>query len=312
MYSNSDAIKIFCSRLCAGENTAPLETREWGDLCSLMIDKGLQPFELLDFSERNFNNVLGLSENYAQRLIKLADRRGKLFAEIEKLENNGVTVLTRADKEFPENLKKNLGNMCPPVLYCMGDISLLSGKYAGFTGSRRAEEKDEAFTRLMVRKTAANGYGVVSGGARGVDAFAEDEGVKIGCGVLEFPSEGILRRLRSEKVFCAVQDGALLLLSAALPYAPFNSAYAIMRNRYIYAQSSGTVVVRSDLGKGGTWAGATDNLKHGFCAEFCRSVAEYAGNAALIKRGAIPIDEAFQGNLEDYAAVSADNQLSMF
>ena len=34
-----------------------------------------------------------------------------------------------------------------------------------------------------------------------------------------------------------------------------------MRNRYIYAQSSGTVIIRSDKGKGGTWAGATENLK---------------------------------------------------
>lgn len=312
MHSNSDAIKIYCSRLCSEETAAPLEAREWGDLCSLLIDKGVQPYELPDFSQKDFEEVLGLSGLYAKRLNMLAERKQNLFAEIENLENSGVTVLTRADKEFPENLKKALGNACPPVLYCIGDICLLKGKFAGFTGSRKAEEKDEIFTRSTVRKTAENGYGVVSGGARGVDAFAEDEGIKIGCGVLEFPSEGIMRRLRSEKVFRAVQEGALLLLSAALPYVPFSSAYAIMRNRYIYAQSSGTIVIRSDFGKGGTWAGAADNLKYGFCAEFCRNAAEYAGNTALIKRGAIPIDENFKGNLEDYSAPSADKQISMF
>ena len=312
MNANSEAVKIFCGKLCAGAEVQPLETREWSDLCTLMIDRGVQSSDILEFSLNDFTSVLGLSKEYAQRLLKLSERRDKLFAELSEYESAGVTVLTRADANYPEKLKKTLGNACPPILYCAGDISLLKGKFAGFTGSRKAEEADEIFTRNTVKKIAKCGYSVVSGGARGVDSFAESEGLSAGCGVLDFPSEGVLRRMRSEAVSRAVQDGGLLLLSAALPYAPFSSAYAIMRNRFIFAQSSGTVVVRSDLGKGGTWAGANDNLKHGFCAEFCWNNAEYAGNTALIKRGAIPIDDTFNGDLEGYAATVCGTQTSLF
>ena len=49
-----------------------------------------------------------------------------------------------------------------------------------------------------------------------------------------------------------------------------NVGMAMMRNRYVYAQSCGTVVVRSEYNKGGTWAGAIDNLKNEWCKELCR------------------------------------------
>ena len=70
-----------------------------------------------------------------------------------------------------------------------------------------------------------------------------------------------------------------------------------MRNRNIYAQSSGTVVIRSDRGKGGTWAGATEDLKKRWCPVFCRDY-NYPGNKELIRLGAIPVIEEWDGNVD--------------
>ena len=90
----------------------------------------------------------------------------------------------------------------------------------------------------------------------------------------------------------------MLLLSVVKPDAGFNVGVAMMRNRYIYAQSAGTVVVRSEYNKGGTWAGATENLKYNWCKEFCRDKRSYQGNKALIEMGAIPIGDDWDGNVE--------------
>ena len=65
------------------------------------------------------------------------------------------------------------------------------------------------------------------------------------------------------------------------------------------AQSSGTVIIRSDKGKGGTWAGATENLKHAWCPTFCRD-CEYPGNQELIKLGAIPVTDDWDGDVSKY------------
>ena len=69
------------------------------------------------------------------------------------------------------------------------------------------------------------------------------------------------------------------------------------RNKFIYAQSVGTVIVRSEK-KGGTWTGANENLRNGWCASFCWNKPEYDGNQELIRLGCIPIDDVWDGNPE--------------
>ena len=49
--------------------------------------------------------------------------------------------------------------------------------------------------------------------------------------------------------------------------------------------------------KGGTWSGATENLKNGWCPEFCWDQERYPGNRALIQKGAHPIDEKWDGDV---------------
>lgn len=88
----------------------------------------------------------------------------------------------------------------------------------------------------------------------------------------------------------------------------------MMRNRYIYAQSAGTVVVRSDYKKGGTWSGAVDCIKHEICPLFCWNHAEYKGNTELIKLGAMPIDENSSGDVSEYHSPKEEEpvQLTLF
>ena len=120
-------------------------------------------------------------------------------------------------------------------------------------------------TKQTVRKTVQQGYGVVSGGAKGIDSIAENEALSCGSTAVAYLSDSLLRKMRSSAVIRPVQDGTLVLLSVVKPDAGFQAGIAMMRNRYVYAQSSGTVIVRSDFNKGGTWSGAVDNLKHGWC-----------------------------------------------
>ena len=58
--------------------------------------------------------------------------------------------------------------------------------------------------------------------------------------------------------------------------------------------------MKSDYNKGGTWNGAVDAIKKQLCPVFCREVSNYPGNAALIKMGAIPIDENWDGDVSKF------------
>ena len=120
-------------------------------------------------------------------------------------------------------------------------------------GSRNIGDDDTLFTIETVKKTVSKGFGVVSGGAKGVDSTAEAEALRLGGYAVAFLSDSMKRKIKASDTICAIQECRLLLLSAVKPDAGFNAGVAMMRNRYIYAQSSGTVIVKSDYNKGGTW-----------------------------------------------------------
>ena len=297
MNSNASAIVTLCSRMCVGEGVAPLEPKEWSALAKLLMDHQLQPGDLFAFSEADMKERLQLAEDQAQRLLRLIDRSASLSFEISQYENMGISVITRADEQYPKRLKKVLGNQCPPLFYYAGELELLNRPTVGYAGSRTVDDADEDFTRQTVRKTVQQGYGVVSGGAKGVDSIAEEEALFCGSTAVAYLADSLMRKMRSGAVVRAVQDGKLVLLSVVKPDAGFQAGIAMMRNRYIYAQSSATVIVRADLNKGGTWSGATENLKNGWCPEFCWDQEHYPGNRALIQKGAHPVDEHWDGDV---------------
>lgn len=311
MQANAQAIVLLCSHLCTDGSVRPLEPAEWSALAALMRERGCTPGDLLRFEQNDIASRLGLDGEQRTRLLRLLDRAGSMEFELARYENMGIRVLTRADAQYPLALKQKLKNSCPPLFYYAGDTSLLDAPLAGFVGARTVAEQDEAFTRATVQKTVLRGYGIVTGGAKGVDSIAAQTAVAGGAATIGFPADSLLRKLRQTETIRAIQNGKLLLLSVAKPDAGFSVGTAMMRNRYIYAQSQGTVVVRSDLNKGGTWAGAVDNLRHGWCPTFCRDCS-YPGNRELIRQGAIPIDESWSGDLADVPTALAGEQLSFF
>ena len=88
----------------------------------------------------------------------------------------------------------------------------------------------------------------------------------------------------------ALRCGGLVLVSEHDPCSPFTIGHAMERNKLIYAFADHALVVNADLVKGGTWAGAVEQLdKLRFAPVFVRSTGE-ANPAldALVQRGARP------------------------
>ena len=315
MNDRSMAIAVLCSHLCVGEGVEPLEPKEYSTLAAELVKRNLNPENLLSFNRQDFLQTLDLTEDQADRLLRLLDRSASLSFEISKYENMGISLLTRADRNYPLKLKQKLKNACPPIFYTAGDPAILERKAIGYVGSRSIDDDDIAFARATVRKTTANGYAVVSGGAKGADSVAEEEALTAGGAAIAFLSDSLLRKLRNARTIQSVQQGNLVLLSVAKPDAGFNTGIAMMRNKYIYAQSEATIVIKADYKKGGTWNGAIENLNNKWTLPLCWEHAPYPGNMALIEKGAIPIGEEWDGDPEAYiekANREKAEQLSIF
>jgi predicted Rossmann fold nucleotide-binding protein DprA/Smf involved in DNA uptake len=85
-------------------------------------------------------------------------------------------------------------------------------------------------------------------------------------------------------------EGQLVLISPYDPAAGFNVGHAMQRNKLIYALADAALVVNSDYEKGGTWAGAVEQLeKLRLVPVYVRSTGETGkGLEALRRRGALP------------------------
>lgn len=87
-----------------------------------------------------------------------------------------------------------------------------------------------------------------------------------------------------------LMEGRLILISPYDPSAGFNVGNAMQRNKLIYAFSDAALVVNSDVEKGGTWAGAIEQLKKlHFVPIYVRTKGETSkGLDALRRNGALP------------------------
>ncbi len=297
MTNNAKAIITFCSHLCVGKDVRPLEPSEWGTLAAKMLEIGVAPENLLSFSTQDFIEILGETPESAQRMTRLLERSASLAFDIADYEAKGIHVITRADDEYPKQLKEKLKRSCPPLFYCAGDMSILHRKAVGYVGSRKVSLEDAKFAVDTVSKTVGNQYAVVSGGAKGVDSISSETAINAGGFAIEYLGDSLTKRMKNPALLEAIQNGQLLLLSFVNPDAGFFKGNLMARNKFIYAQSIGTVIVRSEK-KGGTWSGADENLRNKWCTSFCWNNPEYDGNQELIRLGCIPIDETWDGNPE--------------
>lgn len=291
---DSQAIALVCSRLGPLEGAAkPLTPTEWHEL-SLSLrrsDPALRPGQLLGFDAAQLRERLDLSEHTLRRLAGLLARGGQLAFEVEHLSSRGIWLLTRADGDYPKQLKDRLGATTPPILYCSGPRGLLAAVSLAVVGSRDVDNAGLDYARSLGARCARDQITVVSGAARGVDWTAMTGALQAGgtaVGVLADPLERMIKRQDLRR---ALADEQLLLITSFHPSARWHAGNAMRRNRLIYAMASAAVVVATAEGSGGTWTGAVENLRHRWVPLYVRN-DDGRGAHGLAKHGAVPLPDA--------------------
>jgi len=223
------------------------------------------------------------------RLQKLLARGFLLSQVIERWQARAIWVVSRADAEYPRRLKARLREDAPAVIYGCGDMSLLDTGGLAVVGSRHVDDSLIDYTMAVGELAARAGRTLVSGGAKGIDQAAMRGALEAGgkvCGVMADSLEKTTMNRENRNLLL---DGQLVLISPYDPSAGFNVGHAMQRNKLVYALADTALVVSSDLNKGGTWAGAIEQLdKLKFVPVFVRSTGESsAGLDGLRKKGAL-------------------------
>lgn len=289
---NTQAILLLTAPLIAGRGSSSSELLTPGEykrLARHLREIQRQPADLVspDASELLRACQPVIEESRLQRLLG----RGFLLSQvIERWQARAIWVISRADDQYPRRLKARLREDSPAVLYGCGDIGLLDSGGMAVVGSRHVDESLIDYT-MAVGKLAARAHRtLVSGGAKGIDQAAMRGALEAGGKVSGVLADSLEKTTMNRENRNLLLDGQLVLISPYDPGAGFNVGNAMQRNKLIYALADASLVVSSDLNKGGTWTGAVEQLdKLKFVPVYVRSTGESSvGLDALRGKGAIP------------------------
>lgn len=288
---NTQAVLLLTAPLLtgrAGPSPEVLTPGEYKRLARFLQERQRQPADLLSTDDPLAGECGRLFD--PGRLQRLLSRGFLLSQAVERWQARAIRVVSRADAAYPQRLKSRLREDSPPLLYGCGDFARLDAGGLAVVGSRNVDAALTAWAEAAGRLAAVTGRPLVSGGARGIDQASMRGALDAGGSAVGVLADGLERSVLDRENRNLLLDGRLTLVSPYDPSAGFNVGNAMQRNKLIYALSDAALVVGADFAKGGTWAGAVEQLdKLKLVPVFVRAEGPPSeGLAALRRRGALP------------------------
>lgn len=224
---------------------------------------------------------------HAPRVPDLAEVK----AELEAGEAIGARLIASCESDFPHGLA--VLDPPPPVIWALGDHTLLKRRSVAIVGARIASAAGRRFARDLAAALGEAGWIVVSGMARGIDAAAHDGALSTGTvavlagGVNDvYPPENAALHESLRRGACIVSERPI---GAGAKAADFPR-----RNRIISGLSRGVVVVEAELRSGSliTARFAGEQGREVFAVPGSPLDPRSRGTNDLLRQGATLVEEA--------------------
>jgi DNA processing protein len=248
-----------------------------------------------------FGNATSALEQLGYATKECVAARLEAEATLARARALGIRVITHGDADYPEplhdltNCESTTVSPAPPVLFALGEPSLLQNPAVAIVGTRHATAAGLRAAERIARECADAGALVISGLARGIDAAAHTGALSstgataavIGTGLdVTYPADhrGLQRRI--------ARDG--LLLSELPPGQRATRGSFPERNRLIAALAELTIVVEAGHKSGALLTARAANTLNRACAAVPGSfdVAACLGSNEMLRDGAHVIASA--------------------
>lgn len=201
-------------------------------------------------SKINRNDKIELLEKYKTPENIWQESKKKLNIEhfqkhYEYMQKNNIKMITFQDEKYPLRLKK-ISNP-PVVLYIKGDITILQSRALAMIGCRLCTEYGKTVAKHISYDLAKNNVTVISGLARGIDAYSHMGAIAgkgktiavVGNGLdIVYPYEN---KVLAEKI---IETGGAIISEYIVGTRPEKKNFP-ERNRIISGLSEGIIVVEA-------------------------------------------------------------------
>lgn len=214
-----------------------------------LLDRFHTPEAVWNASLDDLLSIPRFPEKVARALIRFDDWNG-VDRVFEQASRQGIQWVSLSDDSYPMRLAEI--HDPPPLLWALGDLSLLQRPMVAIVGTRRAARYSMDLAREWGEELARFGYVVVSGMAEGVDHAAHQGALRAGKSVA-VPGCGVdrLYPVTSRDVYNQMVEGEGAVVSPFLPGSNPERGNFPARNRIISGLSLGVLLVQSGVKGGG-------------------------------------------------------------
>lgn len=196
-----------------------------------------------DYAAADWQHQFGMKLEQANAACG-AIRRLALVDPREGAQSRGVTLITPFEDSYPRLLRHI--PQPPWVLYAMGRTELLEGPGVAIVGTRGPTAYGRRTALDLSKALAARGLTIISGMARGIDAYAHEGALRetgSTVAVLGTPVD-VVYPPQNRGLYAELKSYGLIL-SEVPPGTPFHPGHFPLRNRIIAGLSVGTLVIEA-------------------------------------------------------------------
>lgn len=171
-------------------------------------------------------------------------------AQILELEQEGVSLVTVLDEDYPTNLRLVYNR--PPFLFVRGGLRPEDERAVAIVGTRQASPEGREQAARLAGELARHGVSVLSGLALGIDTAAHEATLAAGGRTVAVMGTGIRRVYprQNEELAARIVESGGALVSQFWPDAPPARWSFPMRNVVMSGMAIGTVVVEASRTSG--------------------------------------------------------------
>jgi DNA processing protein len=203
----------------------------------------------------------------------------------------GARLIIGAEPTFPRLLA--VLDSPPPLIWVLGDASLMARRTVAIVGARVASSAGRRFARELAAALGTAGYVVVSGMARGIDAAAHEGGMETGTVAVLAGGVDDVYPPDNAALYEAIRRKGCLVSERAMGHAA-RAADFPRRNRIVSGLSMGVVVVEAEVRSGSliTARLAGEQGRDVFAVPGSPVDPRARGSNGLLRQGAFLVEEA--------------------
>ncbi|MXY20784.1 MAG: DNA-protecting protein DprA [Dehalococcoidia bacterium] len=233
-------------------------------------------------------------------------------AEMERVQQAGVTALTWHDDGYPPRLKEIYDK--PPVLYVKGEILPEDERSLAVVGTRRPTAYGREVARQVTSDLSQNGLTIVSGLAKGVDGIVHWAALEAGARTIAVMGSGLdvmYPREHGELASQIAENGAVVT-EFPLGTRPDSQNFP-RRNRIISGMSLGTLVAEAPESSGAllTARHALEQDREVFCIPGSILAPNSRGGNRLIRDSAAKLVTCADDIIEELNLTTIEYQIEL-